>query len=70
VEKKRNSFFSDSSERVLVDLRGARALTKALTGRGRAVLTVVFSPYQFLCLLWPSIRQLGFDSVLISCFKK
>jgi len=48
VEKKKQRFFSDSSERVLADLRGARALTKALTGRGQHFSTDVLSPYQLL----------------------
>ena len=41
--KEETAFFSDSSERVLADLRGARALTKALTGRGQLFSTDVLA---------------------------
>ena len=40
--KEETEYFSDSSERVLADLRGARALTKALTGRGQLLFPLMF----------------------------
>ena len=45
--KEGTAFFSDSSERVLADLRGARALTKALTGRGHLFSTGVLALINF-----------------------